>query len=653
MTTLKITGFCFFLICELSVHGRHDADSTAWIDSLNATAIIYTDAFKPREALSVANEALRAANEKKYSEGIAQSEYVIGKALAQQNLYAEALDHLGRSILEYQKLKNFKGIIKVINEKGNIFWGIGKYDKYLEEHLESLNLSQKYNYQPGIIDSYISLGSTYAILNNFQEAINYYRKSLNLAGETEDILRLALVHNELGKLYEDYEHYDSAERFFNQSYALSSQIQDINGKARATHSLGQLYYKKGDYENALRTHLAAKKLIDEIDNKRAVAIIYNSLGLTYYKLGNSSLAVKYLKKGVLLGREVGIISNEAEAAELLSKIYQSNGNYKEALFYHQYFKGLSDDINQKLKVSELARLEMQFKHDKERQEMLFDREQENLRNFARIEQQKVWLYQLIGGIVFLLTISIFIFIYHRFKQRTTKGLLRERQYKIDKLNNEMEELIYRTSHDLKAPIATILGITNLVSRTATPEQVPYFKMIESTIKKQEKVIRDIADISKNENLRVVREQIDFKALVDEALMTYKNGYDNIEVNTNINIEQPFYSDKERIKIIINNLVSNAISFRDVHKEEKPRVDIIVDCSESECLLKVSDNGVGIDKLLHNRVYDMFFRGEELSNGSGLGLYVTKNTVQKLRGKINLESIKKVGTSFKVILPNLN
>lgn len=653
MPYLKIIFTSFFLTLSTSLLGWHGSADFKTIDSLNNLAVEHSDAYQLHEALSLAKKADSLSGELKYQRGTALSQLIIGVVLGKQNHYKEALGHLEKSMTEYEELKDFKGIIRAINERGIIFWAIGEYNKYLQEHLESLKLSTKINYIPGKIDSYVSLGSTYGILGNFKEAAFYYRKAQILASETDDFTKLSLVYNQLGKLYSDHDRYDSAKIYFNLSQGLAVEEHDINGQARSIHSLGEMYYKRGEYKQALESYFTAQKLVDEIDNERAEAIINNSIGITYFKMGDNDSAIKYLKTGVEQGRRVGIIVNESEAAELLSRIYQSGGDYEQALIYYQYFKKLSDELNHSRKVGELARLEMKYHYDKEKQEVLFEKEQENLINLARIEEQRGWLYLSVGGVVILLLVSVFIFIYHRLKQRTTKDLLIQRQLKIEKLNNEMEELIYRTSHDLKAPIATILGITNLVSRTATPEQLPYFEMIEGTIRKQEKVIRDIADISKNENLRVVREKIDFEELINDAIATYKNGYEDVEVRVNLDQKAIFYSDKERVKIIINNLVSNAITFRDLHKDEKPWVEITVEGNENECLIKVSDNGVGIERVFQKRVYDMFFRGEELSTGSGLGLYVTKNIVQKLRGTIDLESEKKIGTSFKILLPNLH
>ncbi|UII32011.1 tetratricopeptide repeat protein [Fulvivirga ulvae] len=653
MTYLNSTFCSFFFLLSTSLLGGHLSAEADTIDSLNNLAIQYSDSYQLSDALALAMTADSLSDKLNYREGGALSQLIMGAVLGRQNQYREALEHLEKSMAEYESLKDFKGMIRAINERGIIFWGIGEYDKYLEEHLESLELSQRINYEPGMIDSYISLGSTYGILRNFEEAVFYYERAQKLASGSDNFSKLAVVYNQMGKLYRDFDRYDSAEVYFHLSRGLAVEEHDVNSQARAIHSLGELYYRQGHYERALKNYFIAQKLLEEIDNKRAEAIISNSIGITYFKMNDSNSAIAHLKKGVEQGRTVGSISNESEAAELLSRIYQSKGNYEQALVYYQYFKELSDDINKSLRVSELARLEMQYQYDKEKQEVLFEKEQENLINLARIEEQKAWLYLLVGGVIILLLISVFIFVYHQLKQRTAKGLLLERQLKIEKLNNEMEELIYRTSHDLKAPIATILGITNLVSRTATPEQVPYFKMIEGTIRKQEKVIRDIADISKNENLRVVRERIDFEGLINDAVTTYKNGYDEIDIQINLDQKAIFYSDKERVKIVINNLISNAITFRDLHKAEGSWIKIAVESNEYECKLKVSDNGVGIDKAFQKRVYDMFFRGEELSTGSGLGLYVTKNIVQKLRGKIELDSEKKIGTSFMVLLPNLH
>lgn len=646
-------GLCCFLtfICGIALAQERQGSSTDVIDSLNASALNEANSYHLDEAELLTTRALELSQQANFTKGIADAEYTLGKTLSGKNEYTLALQHLEKSSELYLKISDYTGEIKTFNERGDIYWAIGEYNKYLELHLKSLALSEENNYTPGIIDANISLASTYFILNDFQQAKAYLQCAAGSAQREHDSNRLATINNELGKVYKKQGNYDSARLYLDRSLACALAVKDPDAQARAVHSIGELLYQQGEYKMALEEYKKALAIIKKIDNSRGEAFIYNSLGLVYFRLKNYNEAIKNLEKGVALAGNNGMVTNELQAAEALSQIYSLQGNFKEAFHYHQYFKALNDSIVKKSRIGELARLEMQYRFDKEQREVSFQREQENLLNMARLEKQKSWMYLLFGIIVLLFITSIFIYIYQRLKQRTIKQLLKQRQHKIDKLNREMEELIYRTSHDLRAPVATILGITHLASKTASEDQILYFKMIEDTVHRQEKVIKDIADISKNDHLKLTREEIRFQDIVGEAAKTYVNGYDGIDLQAHYQIEKPFFSDRERIKLIVNNLLSNAVLYRDLHKE-KQRIKVSVVASNGSCTLTVQDNGIGIDRSFQNRVYDMFFRGEESSRGAGLGLYVAKNVVERLGGTITFESEKEVGTLFKVQIPNL-
>ena len=114
--------------------------------------------------------------------------------------------------------------------------------------------------------------------------------------------------------------------------------------------------------------------------------------------------------------------------------------------------------------------------------------------------------------------------------------------------------------------------------------------------------------------------------------------------------RPLITDKNRLNIILNNLISNAITYQDPSKND-PLVNIKVDMSDTETNIIVKDNGIGISKELQEKIFDMFFRGSENSDGSGLGLYIVKESVEKLNGTINVRSVPGKGSEFRVLIPN--
>jgi signal transduction histidine kinase len=136
-------------------------------------------------------------------------------------------------------------------------------------------------------------------------------------------------------------------------------------------------------------------------------------------------------------------------------------------------------------------------------------------------------------------------------------------------------------------------------------------------------------------------------------MEYMDGYKQIKIDTLIiGGDKVFFSDEYRLSVVLENLLSNAIKYCDSEKEN-PFLHISIVVNDLEAEIKFQDNGIGIDGVLLNKIFNMFFRGTERSDGAGLGLYIVKETIEKLRGKITVSSTVHKGTDFKVLIPNLN
>ena len=177
-------------------------------------------------------------------------------------------------------------------------------------------------------------------------------------------------------------------------------------------------------------------------------------------------------------------------------------------------------------------------------------------------------------------------------------------------------------------------------------------MQEKTLHKLDTFIRDIVDHSRNARTPRQHEEIDFKKIIDESFehFNFLDNLRNIRRKAAVNQTCPFYSDRGRIQIILNNLISNSIKYTDLHKAE-PFISIEVTIDSQKATILVEDNGEGIRPEMQDRIFDMFVRATERSTGSGLGLYIVKEVVDKLNGKISIKSEFGRGSLFRIELPN--
>ncbi len=230
--------------------------------------------------------------------------------------------------------------------------------------------------------------------------------------------------------------------------------------------------------------------------------------------------------------------------------------------------------------------------------------------------------------------------------------LKETNRKLRKANIELDNFVYKVSHDLRAPIASVLGLVNLAKKEKKVDMLKeYFEMIGKSADQQDIFIKDILDISRNARLIVDKSKIEWDKLIEDTFENLKYSVKDREVQKTVNIKgrNAFYSDQRRIKVIFNNLISNAIRYAN---GKDPKVEINIQIDRKKADITVKDNGIGIEKEHLGKVFNMFYRAAETNVGSGLGLYIVKESVDRLNGVIDLSSEVGMGTQFKISLPNL-
>ena len=237
-------------------------------------------------------------------------------------------------------------------------------------------------------------------------------------------------------------------------------------------------------------------------------------------------------------------------------------------------------------------------------------------------------------------------------RKKTEEKIKISNRKLRKANIELDNFVYSVSHDLRAPIASVLGLVNLAKKEKDIEMMrKYLSMVAMSAEQQDSFIKDILDLSRNARLEVDQEAISFEEMINEIFDQLKYGLEKKAIVKEIQIDQKhiFKSDQRRLKVIFNNLISNAIRYSG-NTDPHVRIDVKVDDATARIL--IHDNGQGIPKKHLKNVFKMFYRATEDNVGSGLGLYIVKETVEKLRGNVNLASEENKGTTVTLELPNL-
>lgn len=241
------------------------------------------------------------------------------------------------------------------------------------------------------------------------------------------------------------------------------------------------------------------------------------------------------------------------------------------------------------------------------------------------------------------------------KRLKAERALRDQNEELVKINKELDSFVYSVSHNLRAPLMSVLGLLNLARLNdieLNDKLGNYFAMMEHSIYKLDDTLKEILDYSRNARSDIKIEKVMLQALIDDGFerLKYVGGSDQIEKRTHVHAPVDLYSDPYRITVILNNLISNAIKYRDTTKPNS-FIKIDVEVNDDNATILFEDNGIGVSVKLLDKIFDMFFRATDKSEGAGLGLYIVRETIDKLRGTIKVESIVGEGIRFKIVMPN--
>lgn len=230
---------------------------------------------------------------------------------------------------------------------------------------------------------------------------------------------------------------------------------------------------------------------------------------------------------------------------------------------------------------------------------------------------------------------------------------RKRQhFQLKKENEHLDEFIFKTTHDLRSPIHSVMGLLNLLENAAENERAKYLQMARNSLVKLESLIDEVNNFYKVDKMAIANEKIDFKKLLEGEIALLKDHpkAQNINFELKCDVRSALFSDPLRLKTIVGNILSNAVKYSD-SKKPSSFIHVETEIKNDRMALTISDNGIGIAQENLGKIFDIFFRATTEASGTGLGLHIVKDTIERLNGTIEVQSQLAIGTRFKIYLPN--
>jgi len=596
----------------------------------------------------------------------------------------------------YDSLDYNFGVAEAKRSIGSFYSIIANYGEASRYLFEALEIYEDQNNTNEMAKTYNELSWVYQSQAAFESAMDFINKSIQISGKVGNKSSQAMAYNIKGTILDQIDSLDEALIAYNRAYELSKEIGDKKSIAASMYNIGYLKEMMGEYDGVLESYIRSYKLERDIGNLLGMAISEYTLGNFYTKTGRYDSAEYYLDVSRERLRDLDSKDNLLYNYMYSGNLYETLGDDNQALVYYKRYIALKDSLVNRDISSKINELEVKYQLQNKDREIAFlnlenkSKQQELSLNEKTINNQRLIIGFSIFGAVLL---AVLLFLSYRvlhIRNKTNKELkslneeiqekneeitaqaeeLQEANYQISLMNEslegkvglrtqelkqaykELDTFFYRSSHDFRGPLTTFLGLAEVARSTLKDEySIDLFDKVETTALQLDKMVNKLKAISLIGAESLELSHINFEEFVDSMLEKWHRRIDekNIKVEKEIDVTEHVISYKDLLEIIFDNLIENVINYcRDEHAFLK----IVVKSGTSGVNIRIEDNGQGIDSSFHEKVFEMYFRSNEASEGNGLGLYLVKKAVDRLRGTINLKSRMNEGTTINVFLPEL-
>ncbi|HTE02228.1 MAG TPA: ATP-binding protein [Mucilaginibacter sp.] len=594
------------------------------IDHLNDVAH-KTYLTAPDSARKMAEKALILAETYKYQKGIGQSFHNIGRAYWSQSYYPIALFYLNKSLVELPKDQR-------------------------------LLISECYNIT----------GRTYAELGNYKAAFDNLKKSEQFAGNN-DRMRVE-VHTERAFVYLKLKNYDEALKETRQAILINKIANDRSNAAILYGRLSGIYRNKKDYAKALAYSDTACRLSTEIHNNRLRSKTYVEYAQIYNQLHDFDKAIIYAKKGIALADSIGVVDALSASYRAMISSYEQKNDLKQAMAYQKIYNNIQDSSNTFDKVKNTELIQDYFALNARLNEIAAI-EHNNQDIKAKMKAQRSTIITL--ALSLLVVMAVLCLMYYLYKQKEllndklnhqNDALLKQKQLieiqtaNLETSNKVKDKLLAVIGHDLRTPLSNLRNIAEMFELGyLTNQEVQWLmKDINPLVKSAELTLSNLMDWAgshiKGRSIKSSRLDIFLIGVEMEQTFNHALQRKSIEFINQASPGQWVMADENHIKVILRNLISNAIKFTDTNG----CITLNSVYEENKVIISVEDNGKGMSSEEVGMLFYLqthFTRPGTLGeNGTGIGLLLCKELVELNGGKLWITSTPGEGSTFYFSLP---
>lgn len=638
----------------------------------------------PKTSLELSKQAEKIALSLRDSLRIVKAKYASGFIYGRLDSVRQAIQ-----VLEYAlpiaKRNNYnEELSKILNTIAISYSFSGNPDRALAFHFQSIDLNERLGNKEDIAITYNNIGLVYFKLRDYDNALNFYQKSLDVKNEISNGYDLDRLLVNMALCYNQLKRYKEAEDFIKRGLQICKNQCDSVFQMDAELGLGVASSQQGRKEEAIRHFESSLLIARRLNDQRYQAENLWNLAFVSESQQHPTAALTLLKEAEKIATTTSYSLSLINIYRLYSKIYRTQNDFQNASIYQSKYIELKDSIYSSDLIKNLARVQSNFA---ERENIKTIKEKDLILELRQqlINRQRTQFVFGVAITLLSLGLVLVLMITNR-KQKQASALIaiarnkiadqnrqleeqnlaldqkvRERTIELSEsnrqlidVNTELDNFLYKSSHDLRGPLATLQGLINLAHIEPKDEESILRLLANLTAQagKMSRMLSRLSLISDLSHSQLRPEKIDFETTLSRLIESEKTSYQsyNIAITFTINGKIELISDQLLFETIVENLVTNGIKFSKNSERIQRFVHIELSQEGAMVVIRVSDNGIGINKPAPD-VFRLFMRGSDRSETGGVGLYLTKACVERLGGDIQLEKTSSEGSTFWVQLPN--
>ncbi len=656
----------------------------------------------PDSVRAMAERALRLSIVNSFDKGAAGAYEMIGAALSGKGSYDSAISYFQKSLqvarkaglrdilsskynylanVYFKKAKYAEASIyydsaarlaavsgnveikaKSLSNRANVYYTMGSYTKALDLYLQGLKVQEELGKKLNIASDVSNIANVYMRLGQYDKAIAYVNRGLQLYGEAgvnEHILGCLTTY---AIIYNERKMYDSSLHYLLRASALANELQNPYLQNILNGNLAECYMKMGNTEKAMELYSQSVEVSQKLDDAEGLGIAKAGLGELYVKKGNHTEGQRYLKEALSILTQLGIKEQAVAVAEKLAKSYEQTGDYKTALQYYKTESALQDSLQKDQSRRDAAQLlfgyEMQKKEDKIK--LL---QQENALEQSRNSRKTAMVLMLGLGLV-LAVFAMYLVLRNLKNERKALKIIRTQKeeielqtHKLHELNQFKDNTFSILSHDLRSPVNALTSTMMLLDENLiTPQEFALYKQelnekLQSVSILLDNMLYWAQSQMKGElTLEIMKLNLRQKVQSTFLILADAAKQKSISLHNTVAADIVGFADKDQLNIVIRNLVSNAIKF--THRSG----EVVVSATRNGAMveLTVADNGVGMTPEQIAKLFDhtehASTRGTGGEKGTGLGLQLCYDIMQRNHGNLRVSSTPGLGSIFTIIIP---